>query len=164
VEGLGRGVDGVIEANMEKSQMRVRPGFLLGLLVVFVIIPWLVSLFLQPIGGPTAARTLMTRRDIVGLNSALGQQIGVGRVETSIHVESSNRFSAGFFSFTTDAIRVDRSRTNVNGELQDFWCNPYRIEIVVQTNYVIRSAGKNHTFGDKDDIIFDSVKHGFVKP
>ena len=48
--------------------------------------------------------------------------------------------------------------------LQDYWGTPYRIEIVVQTNYVIRSAGKNRTFGDKDDITFDSVKHGFVKP
>jgi hypothetical protein len=48
---LGRGVDGVKGICMDKSQMRVRPGFLLGLFTVFVVIPLLVSFLLQPSSG-----------------------------------------------------------------------------------------------------------------
>ena len=142
---------------MNKSQMRIRPGFLLGLVVVFVIIPFLASLLLPSVGGPTLARKIMTRRDIVEISSAISNQTGIGHFETGIHVNSSNSFSASFLSFTTDAIRVDRNRTNSNGELLDFWGTPYRIEITVQTNYIIRSAGKDTNFDDADDIIFNSV-------
>ena len=46
----------------------------------------------------------------------------------------------------------------------DVWGTPYRIEITIQTNYIIRSAGKDGTFGDKDDIFFDSLKNEFVQP
>ena len=149
---------------MDKSQTCVRPGFLLGLLVVFVIIPWLVSLFLPTVGGPTLARKVMTRRDISEISSAISNQTGIGQIETQIHADSSNSFSASFLNFTNGAIRLNMNTTNSKGELLDVWGAPYRIEITVQTNYVIRSAGKNRTFGDKDDIVFDSVKSGFVKP
>jgi len=60
--------------------------------------------------------------------------------------------------------RICKIITNAEGELLDGWAMPYRIEIIFQTNCVIRSAGKNRTFGDKDDIIFDSLKNRFVKP
>ena len=41
---------------------------------------------------------------------------------------------------------------------------PYQIQIVAQTNFVIRSAGPNKKFGDADDIVFNSVSNDFVKP
>ena len=55
-------------------------------------------------------------------------------------------------------------RTNVSGEVSDIWQIPYRIELVAPTNFIIRSAGKDKTFGDSDDIIFNSVSNDFVKP
>ena len=54
--------------------------------------------------------------------------------------------------------------TNSTGEVIDIWETPYRIELVGQTKFVIRSAGRNRTFGDKDDIIFDGTSNDFVKP
>ena len=51
-----------------------------------------------------------------------------------------------------------------NGELLDPWKTPYRIEFIAQTNFVIRSAGPDQKFGDKDDIVFDGSKSDFVKP
>jgi len=54
--------------------------------------------------------------------------------------------------------------TNAAGEVVDIWRTPFRIELVGQTNFVIRSAGQNHTFGDKDDIVFNSISNDFVKP
>jgi hypothetical protein len=50
------------------------------------------------------------------------------------------------------ARRVCPAVTNGAGELLDGWATPYRIEFIDRSNFVIRSAGKNRTFGDKDDI------------
>ena len=144
--------------------MRVRPGFLLGLVVIFVVIPIVASLLFPAVGGPTRARKIMTRQDIAEISSAISNQAGIGHFESRIHVNSSNSFSASFLNFTTSAIRVNRNGTNSSGELLDSWGTPYRIEITVQTNYIIRSAGKDGTFGDKDDIFFDSLKNEFVQP
>ena len=36
---------------MDKSQMRIRPGFLLGLFIVFIFIPYFLSFLLQPTSG-----------------------------------------------------------------------------------------------------------------
>ena len=48
--------------------------------------------------------------------------------------------------------RICHTVTNSEGELLDGWATPYRIGFVDQSNFVIRSAGKNRMFGDKDDI------------
>jgi hypothetical protein len=49
-------------------------------------------------------------------------------------------------------------------EMVDPWGTSYEIEFLPQTNFVIRSAGKDKIFGDADDIIFNSVSNGFVRP
>jgi hypothetical protein len=49
-------------------------------------------------------------------------------------------------------------------EMVDPWGTPYRIEFFQQTNFIIRSAGKDKIFGDADDFIFNSVSNDFVKP
>lgn len=60
------------------------------------------------------------------------------------------------FSFAT--------RTNASGEAVDIWQKPFQIKLVGQTNFIIRSAGPDQKFEDSDDIIFNSVSNGFVKP
>jgi Type II secretion system (T2SS), protein G len=49
-------------------------------------------------------------------------------------------------------------------EMVDPWETPYQIEFSKQTNFIIRSAGKDKIFGDADDIVFNSVSNDFVKP
>jgi hypothetical protein len=49
-------------------------------------------------------------------------------------------------------------------EMTDPWGTPYQIQFLQQTNFVIRSAGKDKIFGDADDIIFNSASNDFVKP
>jgi len=49
-------------------------------------------------------------------------------------------------------------------EMVDPWETPYQIEFSQQTNFIIRSAGKDKIFGNADDIIFNSVSNDFVKP
>jgi hypothetical protein len=149
---------------MEKSQIRVRPKFLVGLLVCFLIVPWIVSSLLPTGGGPTRARAILTRRHIGEISSAISNQAAVHRIESAFRLNSSNGFSAVFLDFKTNAINFGSDGVNLNGELLDFWRTPYRIEITIQTNYVIRSAGKNQILGDKDDIVLESVKAEPAKP
>jgi hypothetical protein len=49
-------------------------------------------------------------------------------------------------------------------EMVDPWETPYQIEFFQQTNFILRSAGKDKIFGDADDIIFNSISNDFVKP
>jgi len=46
----------------------------------------------------------------------------------------------------------------------DPWETPYQINFSQQTNFVIRSAGKDKIFSNADDIIFNSVSNDFMKP
>lgn len=56
-----------------------------------------------------------------------------------------------------------RSVQHLN-EMVDPWETPYKIEFFQQTNFVIRSAGKDSIFSNADDIIFNSVSNDFVNP
>jgi SNF family Na+-dependent transporter len=54
--------------------------------------------------------------------------------------------------------------TNAAGAMVDIWQTPYKFELFGQTNFVVRSAGKDKKFGTEDDIIFNSLSNDFVKP
>jgi len=54
--------------------------------------------------------------------------------------------------------------TNKNGELIDPWKTPYKIVFDGTNCFTIFSAGPNQTFGDKDDIVFNSVSNNLVMP
>ena len=51
-----------------------------------------------------------------------------------------------------------------SNEMVDPWGTPYAISFLSTNSFVISSAGKGKIFGDKDDIIFNSVSNDFVKP
>ena len=53
---------------------------------------------------------------------------------------------------------------NQAGEFLDPWGTPYAINFTSTNSFVISSAGKNKVFGDADDIVFNSISNGFVKP
>ncbi len=54
--------------------------------------------------------------------------------------------------------------TNAPGQVVDFWQTPLHVMLIAHTNFLIRSAGPNKRFSDKDDIVYDSTKNGFVIP
>jgi hypothetical protein len=54
--------------------------------------------------------------------------------------------------------------TNENGEFVDPWKIPYKFVFDGTNSFTILSAGIDQKFGDADDIIFNSVSNGFVKP
>jgi hypothetical protein len=145
---------------MNKSQMRIRPGFLwflLGCLLFSLILP---SLLPEP-SARKKVRVVITRVEANQIASALKQR--AAEVGGLTNIENSLIFQA---VFGTNGLHRDyyAKRTNSQGEVLDWWKTPYQIDILDRTNFVIRSAGPNRTFGDKDDIIFNSVSNDVVKP
>jgi hypothetical protein len=145
---------------MDKSEWRIRPGFLLGLFVIFVFFAFFVPVFF---GVPTEKDKAKAKKI---------QTMSEERIISSSLEESAN--SVGGLTnlnrqFILDSVFADNQyrmwlHTNGTGELIDIWQTPYRIELVGPTNFVIHSAGRNQKFGDADDIVFNSASNDFVKP
>jgi len=102
------------------------------------------------------ARKGFTREEAVQLRTLIS-------VRVANHVIIPTNMNGGFVLQLLDAnemgnLRLDPSRricsivTNSEGELLDGWATPYRIEFIDRSTFVIRSAGKNRVFGDRDDI------------
>jgi len=98
-----------------------------------------------------------TRNQVKQIAAALKQRV----IEFGELTNVDNRFIFHAV-FGTNGYYADR--TNALGGISDIWNTPYRFEILVRTNFIIRSAGPNKIFGDADDIIFDSLSNDFVKP
>jgi hypothetical protein len=86
----------------------------------------------------------------------VGDSKSVERILAGEDFHGQNPHNTPFLIFTQTVEHPD--------EMLDPWGTPYKIEFLPQTNFVIRSAGKDKIFGDADDIIFNSVSNGFVKP
>ena len=143
---------------MDSSQMRIRPGFILGLLVIFVLLPWLAGMLLPAGSYRTKAMLIKTRSDERAMAFLLEERAGkmgaVANINNQFILDSlfaTNQYQAWF-------------TTNAAGEVLDIWHTPFQIELVGRTNFAVRSAGKDKIFGDADDIIFNSASNNFVKP
>jgi hypothetical protein len=139
--------------------MKVRP-LLLWLLLASILLAVMLSIFLdnQERVSYSRAKILNTRNDVKQIASVLKQR----EMETGnlTNIDNSFIFHA---LFGTNDFRFGY-RTNFQGEVLDIWETPYKIEFFQQTNFIIRSAGKDKIFGDADDIIFNSASNDFVKP
>lgn len=141
--------------------MRERLVFWLGLLAVFAFLCWLVTGGVPTEKEKTKAKVLETLVEERSMGELLEEKASKVGGLTNIPNEfilnpflTTNIYEG--ISFTT--------RTNGLGELIDIWQMPFQIKFAGQTNIIIRSAGPNKKFGDKDDIIFNSVSNDFVKP
>ena len=141
---------------MDKSQWKISHGFVGFLLVCFLLM--LVASQLLPAGtSKTKAMIIRTRTEERIMSTLLEDQ--------AMKVDGLTNINGQFILATLFAdSNQSLFRTNVSGEVSDIWQIPYRIELVAPTNFIIRSAGKDKTFGDSDDIIFNSVSNDFVKP
>lgn len=141
--------------------MRIRPGFVLGLLAIVLAFGWLII----SSGPPTEKekikakiiQTLSDERLMVSLLVERASNIGG---LTNIN----NEFILNSFITTNQHQFSFANRTNTSGEVIDIWQTPFQIKLVELTNFVVRSAGPNKIFGDADDIIFNSVSNDFVNP
>jgi hypothetical protein len=147
---------------MDKSQMRVRPEFLIGLVAVFAFFAWLVSSGVPTKKDKVKAQIIFTRFETREIAAELKQySIKTGGLT---NIDNSFVFQSVFGTNGTVNLNYHSEQTNSQGQVLDCWKTPYQIEILTRTNFVVTSAGPDKKFGDADDIIFNSVSNGFVKP
>lgn len=155
-EGLGYGVDDVKQYNLKQSVIIVVGGFILLWICLYLFVfPHLAG------GGPE--KIPRSRLDEEALNSALKNYQSVYAVYPT--GESSNvvRILTGDNPQRIVFLNFRRTSEHPN-EMVDPWGTPYQIKFLQQTNFIIRSSGKNKVSGDKDDIVFNSLSNDFVKP
>ena len=140
--------------------MRVRPGFLLGMLVIFAIFGWLVASGVPTEKEKKKAKILETMSEERLVAELLTEQaVKLGGI-----TNLANEFIVASLRNTNGFQHSIESHTNSSGQLIDIWQTPFRINLMRPTNFIISSAGPNLKFGDQDDIIFNSASNGFVKP
>ena len=145
------------EYNLKQSIVIVIVGLaLLWVCLYYFVFPFLVG------GGP--AKVPRARSDESQLDASIeeyksafgdyptGKNASVVRVLVRDNPKKLRLFNLGTNS------------TNTNGELIDPWKTPYKIVFDGTNCFTIFSAGPNQTFGDADDIVFNSVSNDFVKP
>jgi len=142
--------------NLRQSAVIVLVGFaLLWIGLYLFVFPFLVG------GG--SAKVTLTRND----EKQLLFSIEVYRQELGIYPTGANSNILSVLSGNNSKkiafINFRRTKEHPN-EMVDSWDTPFQIELLQQTNFIIRSAGKDKLFGDSDDIIFNSVSNCFVQP
>jgi hypothetical protein len=147
---------------MDKSQTRVRAGFMLGLAVVgFAFVGWLVTGGVPTEKEKTRANVLETLVEERSMAELLKKEALKFGGPTNI----PNEFILNPFHADNERPRISfEDRTNASGKAVDIWQMPFQIKLVGQTNFIIWSAGPDQKFGDSDDIIFNSVSNDFVNP
>jgi hypothetical protein len=133
--------------------------------IAFAVLVGLFFLSLTCVPGPGVGNNspIRTRLEIGDLNYSLNHYQSVyGVFPTG---ENSNIVSVLAGDNSQKVVFLNFRRTSEHpNEMVDPWGTPYQIDFFQQTNFVIRSAGKNRKFGDADDIVFNSVSNNFVKP
>jgi len=138
---------------------------LLALLFVLLAIAMILPFFAKTKGGPKDAAIYYASHDVSALASAFKIRNESIPTNDTIHILTNELyFSCGFTFSTRLTTNLFFKSINSQGELLDVWQTPYQIKILAQTNFIIRSAGKDKIFGDADDIIFNSVSNDFAKP
>ena len=61
-------------------------------------------------------------------------------------------------------LNLVETSTNKDGQLVDIWSTPYKFAFVSTNRFTITSAGDNRTFGDTDDIVFDTSSNTLPNP
>ena len=61
-------------------------------------------------------------------------------------------------------LNLGATSTNHDGQLIDIWSTPYKFVFNSTNSFTITSAGENRTFGDTDDVVFNSESNTVTKP
>lgn len=125
------------------------------LLVLFLM--WFLGALLSPrYHGNKAPELAVTKIELQNIAAALSKYL-----TTSNSIpdgDSVAMLRALIGSNRTGTMFLSPRKTNASGEMLDSWNTPYQIEIADQANLLIRSAGPNRRFGDKDDIVFNHTR------
>lgn len=134
---------------------------MLGLLVVFAFLGWLISAGVPTEKEKAKAKVLETQVE----ERSMAELLEGKALESGGLTNVPNEFILNPFLITNTYKRISfASRTNASVGLIDIWQTPFQITLVERTNFTIRSAGPDRQFSSADDIIFNSASNDFVNP
>jgi hypothetical protein len=136
--------------------------------IIIISAATLVALFflalLMPASRPSRSKSVRCRVNLMMLRSGIeNYQNEFGSYPTGDSMQILKKL-LGDNPQKIKFLRPENMSLNQAGEFLDPWGTPYVISFSSTNSFVISSAGKDKIFGDTDDIIFNSVSNGFVKP
>src|SRR6185312_10421532 len=134
---------------LKQSIMIVAGGCGLVLVAIYLFAPFF--------GSAASSKTVTTRNEEQQLADAITQYSVV------FHKYPANDNAALTRNLTGDnpqqltLLNLSEASTNKDGQMIDIWGSPYKFAFKSTNSFTITSAGENRTFGDTDDVVFDSV-------
>jgi len=141
---------------VKQSLMIVAGGCGLLLVVLYLCAPFL--------SGSSHSPVTTTRNEEAQLANAIAQYAVV------FHNFPANNNAGLTKNLTGDnpqqlaLINLAESSTNKDGQMVDIWGTPYKFTFNSTNSFIITSAGANRTFGDVDDIVFNSATNTLPPP
>ena len=141
---------------LKQSIMIVAGGCGLLLVCIFLLGPFL--------GGSTPDKVTTTRNEEEQLGNAIAQyKIVFQKYPTNDNAGLTKNLT-GDNPQQLNLLNLLESSTNKDGQMVDIWGTPYKFGFKSTNSFWITSAGENCTFGDTDDIIFNSVSNSLPQP
>jgi len=149
---------------MHKSQWQISRGFVRFLLICFLLWLCLYYFVFPRLAGGGRAKVQRAHFDEIQLSLSIEnykQEFGSYPTGESANVV---KVLAGENPKHLRLFYPHAKSTNRNNEFIDPWETPYRFVFDATNHFKVRSAGVDRTFGDPDDIVFNSVSNNFVQP
>jgi hypothetical protein len=141
---------------LKQSIMIVAGGCGLLLVCIFLLGPFL--------NGSKAGKVTTTQNEEEQLGNAISQYTTVFQKVPTNDNAGLTRNLTGDNPQQMILLTLAESSTNKDGQMIDVWGTPYKFTFNSTKSFVITSAGENRTFGDTDDVVFNSVSNKLSQP
>jgi len=123
-----------------------------------------IYLFAPFFGGSTGGAASTTQKEEAQLANAIAQYNVVFKKYPSSDNAGLARNLTGDNPQQLRLINLSESSTNKDGQMVDIWSTPYKFTFNSTNSFIITSAGENRTFGDADDVVFNSATNTLPPP
>ena len=141
---------------LKQSIMIVVAGGGLLLVGIYLFSPWFAGM------GRTKAET--TRLEEEELAKAISRYATVFQQFPTNDTTGLVKAMTGDNPQQLTFLDLGTTSTNQNGQLIDIWSTPYKFAFNSTNSFIITSAGENRTFGDTDDVVFNSATNTLPPP
>jgi len=142
--------------NLKQSIMIVAGGCGLALVGVYF--------FTSFLSGSARGKVATTRSEEGQLANAIAQYAIVFQKYPSSDNAALTKNLTGDNPQQLTLLTLAESSTNKDGQLVDIWSTPYKFAFISTNSFTIISAGEDKTFGDTDDVVFNSISNALPKP
>jgi hypothetical protein len=142
--------------NIKQSLIIVAVGCGLLLIGLYLFSPWF--------GGPARNKTQTTQLEEAELAKAISHYQALFQQFPTNDNAGLVKSMTGDNTKQLTFLNLGTTSTNEAGQLIDIWSTPYKFAFNSTNSFTITSAGENHTFGDADDVVFNSASNTLPAP